>query len=73
MLVVAGQLAISAPSPTIHTSFVSSSNTDYFKRFHPGLDMRVLSQRIKDLKLAGRSIEEIAREIDPKEFENMWR
>jgi len=41
--------------------------------FHPGLDMRALSQRIKDLKLAGRSIEEIAKEIDPKEFEDMWR
>jgi hypothetical protein len=35
--------------------------------------MRALSQKIKDLKLAGRSIEEIAKEIDPKEFENMWR
>jgi hypothetical protein len=43
------------------------------KKFNPGLDMRALSQRIKNLKLAGRSIEEIAKEIDPKEFEDMWR
>jgi hypothetical protein len=62
-------------------STVNFSNNSFFSgtahwketKIHPGLDMRALSQKIKDLKLAGRSIEEIAKEIDPKEFENMWR
>ena len=40
--------------------------------FHSGLDVRGLSKKIGELSTSGKSAEEIAKEIDPDEFDGTF-